>query len=268
MWEVLHHSHIWPSNLAKARSMVLIEGPRCPLSGVVIRLRRVHLLLSSMVLSVPLWPERVPMDLAYARPLVSWTRQYMRRTVLFSWWMDVHVLKAFAHNYMQLERALPTLLPKSSTVDANLKTGVTIRLLYNKGILYYLEHSWALPGIGVLLSKRVEVVCSSDRTEKLWIQYFKLVANITFRNGATWWLTHSDAQCTTYHTIPTPSFIPSPWTISSRVPVRDAKPGKHHGTRWIPQVPEALVLHFTSLSPCRNIQRSSYRKHTQVPVSQ
>ena len=56
----------------------------------------------------------------------------------------MHVLKAFAHNYKQLERALPTLLPKSSTVDANLKTGVTIRflsLLYNKGILYYLEHS-------------------------------------------------------------------------------------------------------------------------------
>ena len=31
-----------------------------------------------------------------ACPLVSCTRQCRRRTILFTWWMDVHVLKAFA----------------------------------------------------------------------------------------------------------------------------------------------------------------------------
>ena len=64
----------------------------------------------------------------------------------------------------------------------------------------------------------------------------------TFRHGATWWLTHSGAQCTTSDTTPTSSFTPSIRMISSSVPARDAQPGKHHGTRWIPPVHEASAL--------------------------
>ena len=129
----------------------------------------------------------------------------------------------------------------------------------------------------------------------------------TFHNRATRWLTHSGAQCSTYDTIPTSCFIPPLCTISSSVPARDAQPDKHHGTRIIPlstgswggrvlhSVTVWLVLTWDmdsngiercgrvefdgywrrsqrkrcrALSPCRIIQRSSYRKHTQVPISQ
>ena len=45
----------------------------------------------------------------------------MRRTVLFTWWMDVHVLKAYEYICYQ-----STLLPESSTVYDNLKKGIYI----------------------------------------------------------------------------------------------------------------------------------------------
>ena len=212
--------------------------------------------------------------------------------------------------YLLSERALATSLMESSTVDENLKKGIQTRfvsLLYKKATLYNLEHANALHGIGALL------IIARD-----WERYAPLIElknggfsilpagsqHQTFRNRATWWLTHSGAQCTIYDTIPTPCFIHSLWTISSSVPARYAQPGKHHGTRSMPQVHEVWILHSAkvwlvlawhmdsngmvrcdrgkfdgygrrtqrktcrALSPCRIIQRSSYNIHTQVPMSQ
>ena len=51
----------------------------------------------------------------------------------------------------------------------------------------------------------------------------------------------------TCDTIPTPRFIPSLCTISSSVNARDALPCKHHGTRGIPHVHEAWVLHSATV---------------------
>ena len=76
-----------------------------------------------------------------------------------------------------------TRCPLSRIAIEHIKKGSQTRflsLVYDKGTAYDLEHSRALYGIdiGVLISKRLGEVCSSDRTEKPWVQYFKLVANI------------------------------------------------------------------------------------------
>ena len=68
---------------------------------------------------------------------------------------------------------------ESSTVDdsINFKKGITthfVPVLENKATLNDLEHC----SVCVLLSTRLGEVCSSDRIEKLWVQYFKLVAII------------------------------------------------------------------------------------------
>ena len=49
---------------------------------------------------------------------------------------------------------------------------------FNSATLEDIEHSNALHEIDDLLSTRLAEVCSSSRTEKLWVQYFKLVAII------------------------------------------------------------------------------------------
>ena len=51
-------------------------------------------------------------------------------------------------------------------------------LLDNSATLEDIEHSNALHDIEDLLITRLPEVCSSGRTEKLWVQYFKLVAII------------------------------------------------------------------------------------------
>ena len=74
-----------------------------------------------------------------------------------------------------------TLLLGSSTVDESLKKDVEtcfVSLLDNTATLEDLERSNALHDIDDLLSTRLSEVCSSGRTEKLWVQYFKLVAII------------------------------------------------------------------------------------------
>ena len=79
------------------------------------------------------------------------------------------------------ESASATLLLGSSTLDKSLKKDVEtcfVSLLDNTATLEDLERSNALHDIDDLLSTRLSEVCSSDRTEKLWVQYFKLVAII------------------------------------------------------------------------------------------
>ena len=75
--------------------------------------------------------------------------------------------------------------PLSSVVIEHQKRRIQTHfpsLRYNKGTVYDLKHSRALynTSICVLLSKRLGEVCSSDRKEKLWVQYFKLVAKCDF----------------------------------------------------------------------------------------
>ena len=53
-----------------------------------------------------------------------------------------------------------------------------VSLLDNSATLEDIEHSNALHDIDDLLSMRLAEVCSSGRTEKLWVQHFKLVAII------------------------------------------------------------------------------------------
>ena len=79
------------------------------------------------------------------------------------------------------QSALATLLLESAAVDESLKEDVEtcfVSLLDNTATLEDLEHSHALHDIDNLLSTRLTEVCSSGRTEKLWVQYFKLVAII------------------------------------------------------------------------------------------
>ena len=79
------------------------------------------------------------------------------------------------------QSAPATLLLGSSTVDKSLKKDVEtcfVSLLDNTATLEDLERSNALHDIDDLLSTRLSEVCSSGRTEKLWVQYFKLVAII------------------------------------------------------------------------------------------
>ena len=79
------------------------------------------------------------------------------------------------------ESASATLLLGSSTIDESLKKDVEtcfVSLLDNTATLEDLERSNALHDIDDLLSTRLSEVCSSGRTKKLWVQYFKLVAII------------------------------------------------------------------------------------------
>ena len=79
------------------------------------------------------------------------------------------------------QSALATLLLGSSTADDSLKKDVEtcfVSLLDNSATLEDIEHSNALHDIEDLLSTRLPEVCSSGRTDKLWVQYFKLVAII------------------------------------------------------------------------------------------
>ena len=79
------------------------------------------------------------------------------------------------------QSALTTLLLGSSTVDDSLKKDAEtcfVSLLDNSATLEDIEHSNALHDIDDLLSKRLAEVCSSGRTEKLLVQYFKLVTII------------------------------------------------------------------------------------------
>ena len=93
--------------LAKKREMVLAEGQLTLLSGASIRLGGFHYLLLSWVRSVPLWPEMVPMPLAY----ICTSIHHLNETILCkeqccshdTWWMVVHVLKAPAYIYYQRE---------------------------------------------------------------------------------------------------------------------------------------------------------------------
>ena len=91
------------------------------ISCIVIRLGGFH----HLVLSVPLWPERVPMHLACARPLVIWTETRLNR-VLFTWWMDVHVLKAFAYICYQGGHCHGNII---TGVDDNLKKCTSVLLI-------------------------------------------------------------------------------------------------------------------------------------------
>ena len=151
--------------------MVLAAGPHSPLSGVVIRLGGFHLLLSFM--------GSIGAIMAGSGLEEMWETVYAKNSV-------VHMMngRAYARGiraHFISQSALATLLLESAAVDESLKEDVETRfvsLLDNTATLEDLEHSHALHDIDNLLSTRLTEVCSSGRTEKLWVQYFKLVAII------------------------------------------------------------------------------------------
>ena len=83
-----------------------------PLSGVILRLGGFHLLLSSMG-SIGTIVAGKGSEASSMCTSISHLNEtiIMRRTVLFKWWMDMHVLKAFA--YICYQRGLLQLYYRS-----------------------------------------------------------------------------------------------------------------------------------------------------------